>query len=553
MEPSFVLLCGTLVLSLASAVPVISDKPNIVLFLTDDQDNLLGGSFPATSPNGATPMPKTKQVLAEQGATAENFFIHTPICCPSRSELLSGRYFHNIKMNADSSRPKGLDNDCMHVNETDVNGATFAKRLSEEAGYSVGMFGKYLNNVPDKVPPGFDAWLANGGGNYIAPMFNTANLQFAGIADGKWHGTSENYTTAVVGNVSMAWIEKTVKEKKPFFAYIAPKAAHEPFNPAPWYEDHWDDSWPATEPRDNPPWNSTRAERENHHGNIPTQPMISTEAASVITGVFKNRWRTLMSVDDVIAAVVRQCEKLGVLDNTYFFYTSDHGFQLGQFNIIMDKRHVYDWDTRIHLLARGPGIGKGISWPEPATQVDLAPTFLDIAGLRKSQNMDGHSLMPLLTKHGKERKRHADGWRDSVFIEYYFNDANTKCVGSCPSPGGNYPKADSSCTNLDKNSVCWAGECKTDCYPTESPANNFIAVRNMKGSKLGDTLYAEFKTGNQKHRNIEFRKPDFIEYYDHTTDPWQMHNLYKPSDPQQTQAQKEKLHTWFKCKGDTCP
>ena len=85
--PSFVLLCGALVLSLASAVPVISDKPNIVLFLTDDQDNLLGGSFPATSPNGATPMPKTKQVLAEQGATAENFFIHTlkrPTSCAAK-------------------------------------------------------------------------------------------------------------------------------------------------------------------------------------------------------------------------------------------------------------------------------------------------------------------------------------------------------------------------------------------------------------------------------------------------------------------------------------
>ena len=60
---------------------------------------------------------------------------------------------------------------------------------------------------------------------------------------------------------------------------------------------------------------------------------------------------------------------LGVLDETYFFYTSDHGFQLGEFNILMDKRHVYEWDTHIHLLARGPGIPKGTTWSEPATQV----------------------------------------------------------------------------------------------------------------------------------------------------------------------------------------
>jgi N-acetylglucosamine-6-sulfatase len=68
--------------------------------------------------------------------------------------------------------------------------------------------------------------------------------------------------------------------------------------------------------------------------------MIDAQTATVITDVFKNRWRTLMSVDDAIADVVAACEALGVMGSTYFFFTSDHGFQLGQFNIIMDKRHV---------------------------------------------------------------------------------------------------------------------------------------------------------------------------------------------------------------------
>jgi hypothetical protein len=48
----------------------------------------------------------------------------------------------------------------------------------------------------------------------------------------------------------------------------------------------------------------------------------------------------------------------------------------------MDKRNVYDWDTKIHLLARGPGITHGSTWIEPATQVDMAPTFLGLAGAR---------------------------------------------------------------------------------------------------------------------------------------------------------------------------
>ena len=87
--------------------------------------------------------------------------------------------------------------------------ATIARILSEEAGYTVGMFGKYLNNVPNYVPVGFDAWLANGGGDYIAPAFSTFNAG-PGIPDGHWHGTADNYTTAVVGNLSIHFIRQAV-------------------------------------------------------------------------------------------------------------------------------------------------------------------------------------------------------------------------------------------------------------------------------------------------------------------------------------------------------
>ena len=107
-------------------------------------------------------------------------------------------------------------------------------------------------------------------------------------------------------------------------------------------------------------------------GNIATEDMMSPQEAVVVTGIFKNRWRALMSVDDVIAGVIGVCEELGVADNTYFFYSSDHGFQLGEFNIPMDKRQPYDYDTRIHLLARGPGIKPGTTWTQPATQVSLS-------------------------------------------------------------------------------------------------------------------------------------------------------------------------------------
>ena len=107
----------------------------------------------------------------------------------------------------------------MHVDEDKVNNATFARYLSEGAGYKVGMFGKYLNNVPNYVPMGFDAWMANGGGDYIAPAFSTANVP--GMPDGRWRGTVSDYTTAVVGNKSIEWIREKAKAQVPFLAYSA--------------------------------------------------------------------------------------------------------------------------------------------------------------------------------------------------------------------------------------------------------------------------------------------------------------------------------------------
>ena len=104
-----------------------------------------------------------------------------------------------------------------------------------------------------------------------------------------------------------------------------------------------------------------------------------------------------MSVDDVIDAVVSYVEATpGLANNTYFLYSSDHGFQLGEFNILIDKRQHYDHDTRIHNLVRGPGIAPGSTFGALGTNVDQAPTWLGLAGLSKPPGMDGRSYAPLL-------------------------------------------------------------------------------------------------------------------------------------------------------------
>ena len=299
-------------------------RPNIVFFLTDDQDQLLGGSFPPRAPNGATPMPMAMKHLVKQGTMATNHFIHTPVCCPSRAETLTGRYLHNVKVPVAAGQCgaayDGHDDlgnvCCMHVDEALVNNHTFARVLKEQGAYRVGMFGKYLNVCPASPVPGFDAWFANGGGTYYAPQFFVHNV--AGLPDGSITFNASDYSTALIGNFSTRWIRQVATDGSgdPWFAYIGTKACHDPFHPAPWYNESWDAAWPAGAPRPGGAWNASSSSLAGHHPTIAARPPFGTKTAACIDNDFKNRWRTLMSVDDIIGAVFDECETLGVMNNT---------------------------------------------------------------------------------------------------------------------------------------------------------------------------------------------------------------------------------------------
>jgi len=411
-------------------------------------------------------------------------------------------------------------------------------------------------------------------GSYIAPAFMTKNIADLGhwnIQDGNWKSTKDNYSTSVIGNVSVAWIKKVAKQGKPFLAYIGPKAAHEPFNPAPWHADAWDPSWPDHEPRDEN-WNCSLESRKNHHGNIATEQLITPAAERLITGIWRNRWRTLMSVDDLISDVIATVDDLGLSDSTYFFFSSDHGFQLGQFNIPMDKRHVYEWDTKIHLLARGPGIKPGSSFSQPGTQVDIAPTLLGLAGVEVPENMDGRSVAPFLVDAQDtalldctrshlaalgDLDAYASGWRNEVFFEYYFVNTNVKCINST-CPVGNFPESDANCADLTpgQNADCWCNDesYPTDpagaCYATEDTTNNFIAIRSFTEGE--NTIYAEYQSGSLYESAIEFDKVDFVEYYDLDTDSVQLKNLAKTTAKDLSSLSK-KVQAWYTCSGKSCP
>ena len=108
---------------------------------------------------------------------------------------------------------------------------------------------------------------------------------------------------------------------------------------------------------------------------------MSSGAVDEVDEVFRNRWRTLLSVDDMVAGLVTKLEEENMMDNTYIMYTSDHGYHLGEFGMPIDKRQPYEFDIRVPFILRGPNIAANTRSEVPILMVDVAPTLLDIAGI----------------------------------------------------------------------------------------------------------------------------------------------------------------------------
>jgi len=185
------------------------------------------------------------------------------------------------------------------------------------------------------------------------------------------------YETAFLGNTTIQWIREAVLESpaQPFFAYIAPHAPHGLSIPAPWYNTSFG-VVAAPRPPSYGHWG------RDHHWLVAqqTEPVTPLEEAQADKS-YRSRWQCILSVDDLVVAVRSALDELKVTDNTYFFYTSDHGFHFHELRLGVGKWNVYDVDIRTHMFVTGPGIAPGSTLHSVAQHVDLAPTWLGLAGI----------------------------------------------------------------------------------------------------------------------------------------------------------------------------
>ena len=422
-----------------------SARPNIIFIMADDH------AYQAISAysNRLIETPNIDRI-AKMGMRFTNATVTNSICAPSRATILTGKHSHlNGK----------IDNDFPF----DTTNVTFPQ-LFQDAGYQTAMFGKlHFGNAPK----GFDQFkILPGQGSYYNPDFITKNEGNVRI---------EGYVTDIITDMTLDWLQEERNPEEPFLLFYLHKAPHREWLPAERHlEEFTQRTFPEPATLFDDYSGRGRAAKEaemnllkhmNWSGDSKIYPSVMRELGIPQTSAWdtmafsrevgrltpaqlanwtrsydkvnaalkesfpsmgekeKMRWRyqrymqdylgTISAVDENVGRVLDYLEANNLMDNTLIVYTSDQGFYLGEHGWF-DKRFVYDESFKTPLLVAWPGkIAPKSTSTTMVQNLDYAQTFLEAAGIPAPADMQGESLLPLLTGH-------PEAWtRDAVYYHYY--------------------------------------------------------------------------------------------------------------------------------------
>ena len=348
-----------------------SSRPNILIIVTDDQ--------PPADETLAV-MPSVRRLFVDEGRNYPNAVVTTPLCCPSRSSIFTGRYAHNtgVLTNADEAAVLAMDQ------------RTTIQAYLHGNGYDTAMVGKFFNTWPlSMAPPNFDRWATLSGG-YQDPVMNV---------DGAVHRV-DGYSTTVLGQQAVGILDDfdAADDSAPWFLYIAPHAPHSPYEAEALYADA-----PV------PPWKPNPAFHERNIDDKPPWVRWHTFTRAQQNEIRAEQLRTLMSVDDMVGTVMDEVDRLGE-SNTLAVYMSDNGLLWGEHHIGDSKRFPYTASVGVPMLLRWPDhIAAGSTDARLAANIDLAPTIQDAVDGPESPLLqpDGRSLL----SEDRHRRLLLEYWR----------------------------------------------------------------------------------------------------------------------------------------------
>ena len=423
----------------------MSAAPNILWICSDQQRfDTLGcyGNHFVTTPN--------IDRLAQNGILFEHAYCQSPVCTPSRSSFLTGRYPRTTRC-----RQNG-----QHMPETEL----LVPRLLADAGYTCGLSGKlHLSPCfPDVAPTGERRindgyaefhWSHTPMPSKLLPIpiskDGVTEYQMPNFADFSWptnayqlwlreQGVSyrripfqespyvqtslpaEYHQTTWCAQKAITFIETNADFKRPWLFSVNMFDPHHAFDPPEEYLKPYMDRL-----ADIPLPNYLPGELENkppfqkhdhlHHENYPYAAMSENDHRMIRAAY----WAMIDLIEAQVGRMIEALEQTGQLENTIIIFMSDHGEMLGDHGFYLKGSFFYDPAVRVPLIISGPGIPAGKRSSALVELVDLAPTLLDAATVERYPGMQGHSMWPLLTGQST-----LDSHRDDVYCEYY-NALNT--------------------------------------------------------------------------------------------------------------------------------
>lgn len=389
----------------APATPARQAQPmNMIFVLVDD---LRFDAMGFLTPGLQTP---NIDYLAKNGAYFPNAVVTSSLCSPSRATILTGQSPRNHRV---------IDN-----NHSSEEGLVFFPSYLQQAGYQTGFFGKWhMGNDTDAPRPGFDRWVSfKGQGAY----FPTDAIPPAQVAAGQRQMLNvdgaptqqKGYITDELTDYAMDWLEHGRDSTKPFFLYLSHKAVHSDAKPPERYANQYSDleiTLPASmadTPENNrgkPVW--VQNQRNSWHGaDFPyhTDRDLREQVRDI--------YRTLTPIDDSLGRILQYLRANGLEQNTMIVFYSDNGFMFGDHGLI-DKRNAYQPSVRVPMVVYAPGhVPAGMVNPAVVRNLDLAPTFLEAAGVGEPSQMEGKSFLPLV-----EGEVTPQAWQTNDFVyEYYW-------------------------------------------------------------------------------------------------------------------------------------
>lgn len=372
------LLFGAPVVSERSSAAQEEPPPNVLIIVTDDQRG------------GLEVMPETSRRFVKQGTRYTPGFVTTPVCCPSRASIMTGRYAHNHGVRSNSNEEEtGADH---------LDHSTTLQRYLNDAGYHTGIVGKFLNppwRFADN-PPYFDEWATVGGTeNPSESQWFDAVLNANGQPK-----QSKGYITSVMRRRSVRFIRRN-SGATPWYLYIGTSAPHAPAPAQRRYRrkriSKWDGN-PAVfekDKSDKPPY-----VQRNHRG-LPTPTRLAERNSAPL--LRSTTWWKPSSISSR-----RRTSR------TLAFFISDNGLSWSEHGL-KGKGSPYKGAAQVPMMARWPGhIGKGAKDRRWAANIDIAPTILDALGVVPRTPTDGRSLLK--------------PWaRDRILLEFWCNSESQKC------------------------------------------------------------------------------------------------------------------------------